>query len=85
MAIENNSNTKKESYTHLLSRQSKMFGVPMKNIEMSLTGHRNLPWFIVVTFWRPRQELTRKLVGDISVCCVVIDRLAAQDVRSRKS
>ena len=41
VAIDNNSKTKKESYTHLLSRQSKIFGVPMKNIEMSLTGHRN--------------------------------------------
>ena len=40
VAIDNNSKTKKESYIHLLSRQSKIFGVPMKNIEMSLTGHR---------------------------------------------
>ena len=31
-----------------------------------------LPWFIVVTFWRPRRELTGKLVGDISVYCVVL-------------
>ena len=40
VAINNNSKTKKESYTHLLSRQSKIFGVPMKKIEISLTGHR---------------------------------------------
>ena len=44
VAIENNSKTKKESYTHLLNRQSKIFGVPMKNIEMSLTGHRIYPY-----------------------------------------
>ena len=31
-----------------------------------------LPWFIVVTFWQPRRDLTGKLVGDISVYCVVL-------------
>jgi len=40
IAVKRQRKTKKESYALLLSHQSKIFYVTMKNIEVSLTGHR---------------------------------------------
>jgi len=40
IAVKRQRKTKKGSYAHLLSHQSKIFYVTMKNIEVSLTGHR---------------------------------------------
>ena len=39
IAVKRQRKTKKESYALLLSHQSKIFYVTMKNIEVSLTGH----------------------------------------------